>query len=67
VIKDSVTIIDTKPEGVDDTLAGLYPVDFSNHWAYEERESGNIIVLTPFRPDLTRFDGCINRYEINLQ
>ena len=65
VIKESVFVLDTKPDGMDDTLPESYPVDFSNHWAYED-EKGRIVVIAPFRPDLCTFNGVLNRYEISV-
>lgn len=65
VIKRSVFVVDTKPEDFDDTFPGALPVDFSNHWVYEDK-AGHLIVMAPYRPDLTQIGGYLNRYEVTL-
>jgi len=64
VKKDSVFVIDTKPDDMDDT--NTLPVDFSNHWACEDESTGDLIVMAPFRPDLSRLDGYLNYYRISV-
>ena len=64
VKKNTVFVIDTKPDDMDDT-AGL-PVDFSNHWACEDERTGDLIVMAPFRPDLSRLDGHLIFYRISV-
>ncbi len=64
VKKNSVFVIDTKPDDLDDTQG--FPVDFSNHWSYEDEHTGDLIVMAPFRPELDRFDGHLNTYRIGM-
>ena len=64
VKKDSVFVIDTKPDDLDDTQG--FPVDFSNQWSYEDEHTGDLIVMAPFRPELDRFDGYLNTYRIGM-
>lgn len=64
IIKDTVTIIDTKRSNHDSALNTSNVVDFSNHGVYEDKKTGNIVVLAPYREDLTQYSCYLNRYVI---
>lgn len=64
VKENSVFVIDTKPDDLDDV--DKLPVDFSNHWACEDERTGDLIVMAPYRPDLSRLDGYLNYYRISV-
>lgn len=69
VVRSSVTVIDTARPFHREQRAnggnGLNIVDFSNHGVYEDSR-GRIIVYAPFRHDLSRWEGVLNRYVIEL-
>lgn len=64
VKRRSVLKIADKPVGVRQKGA-KYPVDFTGHWAYEDR-GGNIVILVPNRPDLDKFGRQLDRYVLAL-
>ena len=66
IIKDSVTILDTKRAFHDEALKGSNVVDFSNQGIYEDEKTGDIIVLAPFRTDLSCYKAVINKYVVKV-
>jgi hypothetical protein len=44
-----------------------YPVDYSNQYAYLDAFDNKIIVYSPYRADLHKFEAAINRYDVYLQ
>ncbi|HHV96711.1 MAG TPA: exo-alpha-sialidase [Clostridiaceae bacterium] len=66
VIKDSVTVIDTKRKNQDDSAKDSHVVDFSNHGIYEDKNTGDIIVFAPFRPNLKNYACVLNKYVISV-
>lgn len=66
IIKHSVTIIDTKRKNHETSVKTSNVVDYSNQGIYEDRETGNIIVLAPYREDLTQYRSYLNKYTIEV-
>jgi hypothetical protein len=66
ILKETITIIDTKRASQDETICDAYPVDFSNHGIYEDENTGDIIVLAPMRPNLAEFGSVLNKYVIKV-
>ncbi|HQM97037.1 MAG TPA: sialidase family protein [Clostridia bacterium] len=64
IIKKSVTIIDTKRKNHDLEANTSNVVDYSNHGIYEDKKTGDIVVLAPYREDLTRYSCYLNRYVV---
>lgn len=62
--KRSLLCLATKPDSLDDDGKAFY-ADYTGHWAYEDKD-GKIIVLTSCRPNLSKFGGWLNRYEIEV-
>jgi hypothetical protein len=67
IIKDTVTVLDTKRAFHDDTIKGANNIDFSNHGVYEDEKTGENIVFAPFRTDLTRYGSVINKYVVKVK
>lgn len=64
IIKKSVTIIDTKRKNHDLEANTSNVVDYSNHGIYEDKKTGDIVVLAPYREDLTKYSCYLNRYVV---
>lgn len=70
--KDTVTLLDTerdyhKTQKEEAKKQKKFVcVDYSNHTVYED-EKGDIVVLSPFRFDLLKWEGVLNRYIIEAK
>jgi hypothetical protein len=64
VIKNTVTVLDTKRSNHDSAINTANVVDYSNHGVYEDKKTGNIVILAPYREDLTQYSCYLNRYVV---
>lgn len=64
VIKESVTVIDTKPsvENTDEK----YLFDLSNHCVFEDRDTKELVVIAPYREDLKKYQSGLNMYRVKV-
>ncbi len=67
VIKASVTVIDTKREHHNLSVKTSNVVDYSNHGVYEDKETKNIVVLAPYRENLSQYRCYLNRYVVKVK
>jgi hypothetical protein len=68
VKKESVAVLDTirREHEAQRLSGGKFPVDYTNHYAYLDSQHNRIIVLAPYRQDISRFQSGLNRYDIWL-
>lgn len=66
IIKESITVIDTKRENHEISVKTSNVVDYSNQGVYEDKKTGNIVVLAPYREDLTQYYCYLNKYIIKV-
>ncbi|HPJ76449.1 MAG TPA: sialidase family protein [Clostridia bacterium] len=66
VIKDTVMVIDTKRSNHETMEKTSNVVDYSNHGVYEDKLTGNLVVLAPYREDLTKYPCYLNRYVVKV-
>ncbi len=66
IIKDKMLVIDDKRENhiIKEGIKNV--VDYSNHGIYEDKFTKRIIVLAPYREDLSNYKSYLNRYEIEV-
>jgi hypothetical protein len=67
IIKASVTVIDTKREHHNLSVKTSNVVDYSNHGVYEDKETKNIVVLAPYRENLSQYRCYLNRYVVKVK
>ncbi len=65
IVKDTVTILDTRRPSHEAQGKVKHIVDYSNHGVYED-SAGRLIVYAPYREDLHTWECGLNRYEITL-